>query len=285
MTLDKLIYNDTSYDLEDKYARDNIKQLQTDVNTLKSKDVTVEAGKNITVFPSTDGNITTYAVSGDSLTVTDDSGEITTKIPVDGKTYTLKQGTDKIFDINIAADMVVDNGITLRADGTQKKGTSGDAENADLTKDKIYLRLHIANADAMSDYIYILATDLGIVYSAGTNITITDGIISAKDTTYTAGTDIKISDGAISANCRVMDRSAQSSDYTIQKVNTLTIEMSDLPTDALFVGVRCSNSLIFASNGWIANGTGHCTLVNYSSSAQTTKVEFLYSTKNPRLSR
>lgn len=43
----------------------------------------------------------------------------------------------------------------------------------------------------------ISATDT--TYTAGDNITIEDGVISATDTTYTAGTGISISDGVISA--------------------------------------------------------------------------------------
>lgn len=43
----------------------------------------------------------------------------------------------------------------------------------------------------------ISATDT--TYTAGDNVSITDGVISATDTTYTAGTGISISDGVISA--------------------------------------------------------------------------------------
>ena len=41
--------------------------------------------------------------------------------------------------------------------------------------------------------------DTDTTYSAGTNVTITNGTISAKDTTYTAGTNITITNGTISA--------------------------------------------------------------------------------------
>lgn len=43
----------------------------------------------------------------------------------------------------------------------------------------------------------ISATDT--TYTAGDNVTITDGVISATDTTYTAGDNVTINDGVISA--------------------------------------------------------------------------------------
>lgn len=278
MLLDKLKYKGKSFELADSQARKDIEILTSSVDQLQEKDYVVYAGSNTSVSTSTIGEVVNYTVSSATVQTTDETGAKVTEIKPDGKTYTVKQGKTKVFDINIAADMVVDSGITLKADGTEKKGSSEKSESAELTQGKIYVRLHIANADTTKDYIYIQASDLGVIYTAGDNITIKDGVISAVNTTYKAGTNVTISGNTISSKDTVTNiYTATSGKGTVPASGILSnVTITGIPAGAKFLCTRCDSPYVIATNGWISNGTFYCTLVNYSNVARETTVECKY---------
>lgn len=266
--------------------------------TVNGKDTIVTAGENINIESSVEDGVTTYKLSTPEVGLYDEDGNAVYTVTTDGRNYTLRYGNKIVFHINIAADMVVDSGDTITADGTEKKGTSDKAESAGLTKGKLYVRLHIANADATKDYVYILASDLGVVYTAGENVTIKDGVISAKDTTYTAGTGVTISNGKISApltagtnisfntapdggyviyavDTQTQVKRTTSSTFTVPAKSGLSVSFA-VPSGASFVGMRCYSAYLMATNGWIENNTCYCTVANWSDSAITSKVDCIY---------
>ncbi len=244
--------------------------------TVNGKDTVVTAGENINIESSTEDGVTTFKLSTPEVALYDEDGNPAYTVTTDGKNYTLKYGEKVVFHINVAADMVVDSGETLTADGTEKKGTSDSAENAGLTKGKLYVRLHIANADTAKDYVYILASDLGVIYTAGTNVTISNGVISAKDTTYTAGTNVKISNNAISAiDTKTQITSTTSSSFTVGATSGKQVSFT-VPSGARFITMRCDSPYLMATNGWITGTTAYCTVANWSNSAITSTVECIY---------
>lgn len=226
--------------------------------TVNGKDTVVTAGENINIESSVENGITTYKLSTPEIGLYDEEGKAVYTVTTDGKNYTLKYGDKVIFHVNIAADMVVDSGDTITADGTEKKGTSEDSESAGLTKGKLYVRLHIANADSTKDYVYILASDLGVVYTAGTNVSIKDGTISAKDTVTTIN-------------------STKSSQFTVAAKSQQLVELA-VPTGAKFINMRCDSPYVMATNGWISGGKAHANVVNWGDSSVTVNsIECIYS--------
>lgn len=225
--------------------------------TVNGKDTVVTAGENINIESSVENGITTYKLSTPEIGLYDEEGKAVYTVTTDGKNYTLKYGDKVIFHVNIAADMVVDSGDTITADGTEKKGTSEDSESAGLTKGKLYVRLHIANADSTKDYVYILASDLGVVYTAGTNVSIKDGTISAKNTVTTIG-------------------SSRSSSVTIA-ANSMQLVEFTIPSGARFINMRSDGGKLQVNNGWILDGKAHVNVINNTSSAITDVIECIYS--------
>ena len=76
--------------------------------------------------------------------------------------------------------------------------TKAEADEKFATKDMIKDYTAGENVSISEDGV-ISATDTDTTYTAGANITIEDGVISATDTTYTAGENITIENGVISA--------------------------------------------------------------------------------------
>ena len=95
-------------------------------------------------------------------------------------------------------------------------------------------------------------------WKAGTNVEITDGTISAKNTVTTIG-------------------STKSSAFSIAAKSQQLVEFA-VPSGARFINMRCDNGWLAANNGLISGGKAHANVINWSDSTiSNTQIECIYS--------
>ena len=132
-----------------------------------------------------------------------------------GSMYKLTLNNGKILYVNkdvyediIAYEPVDKEYVDSKLSGALKRLIVTELPVTDIDTNTVYMILDEESSEegnVYNEYMYISnAWELigstkasGPVYSAGTNVSIVDNVISAADTTYTAGTGIEITDGVI----------------------------------------------------------------------------------------
>lgn len=163
LSLDGLTYYDGKIK---EYINAGDTTLDNKIDALKAEDIAVEWDEQDPVSTSTDVQgaldeifdaIAENAEAGEVAVYTNVQGTPTKvdAIHADGSTYTIKQGTTKVADINIARDMVVSSGSVITATGLETDVPTG----VTLTSGEKYVRLVIANATDGKN-IYIAVNDL-----------------------------------------------------------------------------------------------------------------------------
>lgn len=189
LSLDGLTYYDGKIK---EYINAGDTTLDNKIDALKAEDIAVEWDEQDPVSTSTNvqgaldeifDTIAENAEAGEVAVYTNVQGTPTKvdAIHADGSTYTIKQGTTKVADINIARDMVVSSGSVITATGLETDVPTG----VTLTTGEKYVRLVIANATDGKN-IYIAVNDLYDDY------TFTDGDeIDFTETNNTVTAEIK----------------------------------------------------------------------------------------------
>ena len=151
--------NSTSYTAGDNISIDN--------GVISATDTTYTAGSNIQISAEN-------VISATDTTYSDATTEAAGLMSAADKTKL--NGIETGAEVNVNADW---------------NAVSGDAQ--------ILNKPTLAAVATSGDYTDLTNTPTIPSYSAGANVQINDGVISATDTTYTAGTNVQINNGVISA--------------------------------------------------------------------------------------
>lgn len=132
------------------------------------------------------------------------------EIKADGQTYTIKQGSNSVATINIAADMVVSSGSVVTADGSETDVPTG----VSLVSGEKYVRLVIANStDGKNIYIPVnslykdhtaAANAQKIQIAIDSNNVISASVVSGsiEETDLTTALQTKINSAATTATAK-----------------------------------------------------------------------------------
>ena len=129
---------------------------------------------------------------------------VTMATGMDGLSYIIYQGGERVGSINIPKDMVVTSGEVITADGTELQGTDTGSSNANLTVGDKYIKMQLANADEKHNLIYIDVKDLVDEYTVETGATqvqlaiSTGNVISATIVAGSIDTQ-ELADGAVTS--------------------------------------------------------------------------------------
>ena len=153
------------------------------------KDATASVGGIMKLYTSvngendtnTDGAVSQSALhdafanlsSGSALSVEKDGTAASNpSIGADGHTYTIKQGSNSLFSINVAKDMVVSDGEVITATGNENTTSDGNT-SAELTVGEKYIKLQLANSTKLL-YIPVNALYKDYTFNDSTEIDFTD---------------------------------------------------------------------------------------------------------------
>ena len=142
-------------------------------------------------------------------------------IGADGSTYAIKQGSNTLFSINVAKDMVVSDGEVITADGTEMTTTNGSTSAA-LTSGEKYIKLQLANSNKLL-YIPVNSLYKDYTFSDTTEIDFTDSnntITAEIKTGSIAATKL---DSSVQASLALADSALQSHQDISGKANKLTV--------------------------------------------------------------
>lgn len=165
------------------------------------------AGDNISIVNGEISAVDTTYTAGDNVEIsaqnvisaTDTTYTAGTNVQINGNVIsatdtTYSDATTTDAGLMSAADKVKLNGIETGAEANVNadwNAVSGDAQ--------ILNKPNLAAVATSGDYTDLTNKPTIPSYSAGANVQINDGVISATDTTYTAGSNVQINNGVISA--------------------------------------------------------------------------------------